>query len=72
MDNTTYQREWFRKHADRINEKRRQKVVCPTCQKLFNKSSLRKHALYEEKNDIVSIVGTVWKNVLSFEKNDNV
>lgn len=55
---TTYQREWYHKHADRINEKRRAKQVCPTCLRLFNKSSLKKHQQRE------GVLGVVWQNKL--------
>ena len=54
--NTIYQRLWYRANKDKINAKRRTKVMCPTCQQLFNKSSLKKHQQGE------GIFGSVWKN----------
>ena len=57
--NTIYQREWYRKHAEKINENRRTKVVCPACQQLFNKSSLKKHQQHE------GLFGIVWNNKIT-------
>ena len=54
--NRIYQREWYRKHASEINEKRRAKVQCPVCEKLFNRSSLKKHRENEP------LRGVEWNN----------
>ena len=62
--NTIYQREWYRKHADKINMKRRTKVMCPTCQNLFNRSSLRKHQLHEQAQPKhPHRQGILWNNI---------